>query len=62
MAANTRADAIALAEAQWLSTVAWEDELVGTVDEETGLPFTRSPAPIFVATKLGRARGIQTTC
>ena len=59
--ANTRADAIAKAEAQWLADTAWEAELVGAVDEETGVPFTRTPVPTFVASKLGRASGSQPT-
>lgn len=53
--ANTRADAIAIAESMWLADSAWEAEYVGKVDEDDGSVFKRSPIPDYVATKVGRA-------
>jgi hypothetical protein len=51
--ANTRVDAIASAEAKFLSDTAWEGELVGQVNDD-GTVFTRSAIPTFTATKIGR--------
>ena len=49
--ANTRADAIASAEAQWLQERDWETELVGTLNDD-GTVFARSPVPVFTAKKV----------
>ena len=52
--ANTRADAIAAAESQWLRDTAWEEDVVGEKLDD-GSVISRSPIPTFTANKLGRA-------
>ena len=53
--ANTRADAIAIAEAGFLELTACQAELVGSFNDD-GTPFTRSPVPTFTAKKLYRTQ------
>lgn len=54
--ANTRADAIAQAEAKYLADNAWEDDVVGEIDDD-GVIITRSPIPAYTAKKLQGAGG-----
>ena len=48
--ANTRSDAIAKAEAQYLADTDFETELVGVLNDD-GTVFARSPVPTFTAKK-----------
>ena len=49
--ANTRLQAVAIAESEWLKATDYENELVGQQDED-GVIFTRSPIPEFTAKKI----------
>lgn len=49
--ANTRSQAVAIAEGEWLKATDYENELVGEPDED-GVIFTRSPIPQFTAKKI----------
>lgn len=51
--ANTRSEAIGKAEAQYMADHAWENEVVGELDDD-GTPIARSPIPEYTAAKLGR--------
>lgn len=48
--ANTRATAIAIAEAAWLQDTDWQRECVGMLNDD-GTPFERCPIPEFKARK-----------
>lgn len=49
--AATNADAVALAESDWLKATAWQDEVVGEIDDD-GNVITRSPIPTFTAKRI----------
>ena len=49
--ANTRAQALAIAESEWLKATDYENDLVGEPDDD-GVIFTRSPIPHFTAKKI----------
>lgn len=48
---NTRSDAIAYAEALYMQETAFEDELIGSINEDGSL-FERSKVPVFTAKKV----------
>ena len=53
VAASTRADAVAAAEAEWLRFRDYEEELVGMLNDD-GSVFTRTPIPKFTAKKVSQ--------
>lgn len=52
--ANTRTQAIGIAEAKYLSLTDYQNEFIGSFNDD-GTAFTRSPIPEYTAEKLGRS-------